>query len=357
MKKILCLIALFSTSIAYTQISINDSDLPSGGDTLRVSQTFTSLSFDEGDTGPNHSWDFTDLTPVSQAIDSFLSMSNVSLIYSAVFTNFLGGDNADFGRKNPFRVDSIMGLTIEDRFDFYAIESNSYTNLGFGASINGFPTPIKYDDSELIFNLPLEYMDSDSDSFSYSISIPSLGYYGQEGSKSYEVDGWGSITTPYGTFDALRVHTIINTTDTISLDSTAGFTIPRPTQHLFEWYSNEKEIPVLKIETTEIFGNNTVTNITYLDSIRDNLISVQEEKLEGCQIVYNSRNNELILLVSESNHFDNGVLNIYSMNGAKVLSTSINSSKNFINLPDLDKGLYIAEFLVDSKHLNYKFIK
>ena len=72
---------------------------------------------------------------------------------------------------------------------------------------------------EIIFNFPIDYNDVDSCSSDGSLAIPSLGYFGLVRSRVNTVDGWGSITTPFGTFNALRVRSVVNEMDSIYVDS------------------------------------------------------------------------------------------------------------------------------------------
>ena len=358
MKKLLSLILSCTTFFASSQIVIDDSDLPSGGDTIRVSQTLSISNFSPDSTGADYQWDFSGLQAISQAVDTLINISEVNFVYSAVFNNFLNDQNADFARKNPFRTDSMMGISIEDRLDFYELTSNKYTMLGFGASINGIPTPIKYDDPELIYNLPLGFMDMEEDSFAYSISIPNIGYYGQNGHKSYEVDGWGNITTPYGTFDCLRTHITINSTDSIAWDTLPGFTIPRPTQHVYQWLVEEYPIPLLSVETSELLGQTSITNITYIDSIQENLIGIQETRLEGINVYQNTNLND-VNIIFNSNHFGNtALIQIFGTNGALIREERIEvNNLHEMNISTLNQGAYILNIVIENKSFQKTIVK
>ena len=89
--------------------------------------------------------------------------------------------------------------------------------VGFGANINGLPASVRYDTIETIFNFPLSYGNADSSRAYYLASVPSLGTYGQW-IRAYEVDGWGSLQTPFQTYDVIRIRTTIKQKDTLYVD-------------------------------------------------------------------------------------------------------------------------------------------
>ena len=88
----------------------------------------------------------------------------------------------------------------------------------------------------------------------------------QRRKRTTQVDGWGEITTPYGTFSALRIHHRIVESDSIRV-SVGGFNnwvgIPIPVAHEYEWRAVGEKEPILVIKTNEISGGENVTAIEY----------------------------------------------------------------------------------------------
>ena len=75
-----------------------------------------------------------------------------------------------------------------------------------------------------------------------------MGYYGQSGHRVNLVDGWGTLITPFGTFQTLRVISTIDAIDTVYNTSlSAGTNIPRPLKYEFKWLATGKKIPVLNL--------------------------------------------------------------------------------------------------------------
>ena len=88
--------------------------------------------------------------------------------------------------------------------------------------------------------------------------------------RSSVVDGWGSITTPYGTYDCLRIKHEITETDSVQIDVTGTgipiwFELPVPPSIEYEWISKNEFTPILSIRTTLGAVDETVTQIKYKD--------------------------------------------------------------------------------------------
>ena len=65
------ILSVFICFGASGQITIGTSDLPSAGDTFRLSIAAPLTGADYTLTGPNHVWDFSQLTANSQRVDTF----------------------------------------------------------------------------------------------------------------------------------------------------------------------------------------------------------------------------------------------------------------------------------------------
>ncbi len=118
---------------------------------------------------------------------------------------------------------------------------------------------------DVLYHFPLNYTNSDSGVFKFNISIPGIGYYGQRTKRINEVEGWGTVITPFGTFQSLKVKSTLYVTDTIYYTGIGfGISFPRPVSYEYKWLANGKIIPVLQINAIGA----GVTTVQYLDSIR-----------------------------------------------------------------------------------------
>lgn len=271
MKKLTLFILFIAlTFFAKAQITITDSDMPNTGDTIRVSIGQITAAIDPVPTGVNYTWDFSTLQWISQTIDTFLSISQTDPTYQLIFANLPFNPNrANLAARGTFPIPPVPGLTITDIYNFYYNSSASYKQVGFGANINGFATPAPYNSKDVIYNFPLNYNDIDSSDSDFSLSIPGLGYYGFNQHRVNNCEGWGTLITPYGSFNVLKVKSTLNVHDSVYLDTLGlGFGADRPVANEYKWLGTAQSIPLLQINTTINLGNETITSIVYRDSLR-----------------------------------------------------------------------------------------
>lgn len=272
MKRTVTLSALlFSIQFLTAQITITTSDMPSVNDTFRISETVDIQSMDPVPTGANYIWNFSALTPQSQRIDTFFSVSSTPIAYQFFFNNIISYPNHKASYALRGRDIGIPQVPITEVFNYIKNSSSAYDNVGFGSKINGLPSSTQNNPVDREYVFPMNYNDNHTSFSEYGITVPGFGHYGQSVERIDTVDGWGSVTTPYGTFNCLRVKSVLHKIDTTYIDLISlGSTIPRPEEIEYKWLAAGKGIPVLKIITTA----GVVSSIVYQDSAR--VVSVPE---------------------------------------------------------------------------------
>jgi len=268
MKKIYLALALLAsiTTNSFSQITITQSDMPGPGDTTRLTSAEINLLLNYAATGPNYTWNFANLRTNTQLLDSPMSVSATNFIYALYFANFGFNPNrasvayADAG----LAVNPLIPLT--NPYSFNYLTSSVYKQVGIGAELVSIPTPIAFNNHDVIYNLPLNYGDADTSDSDWGLGIPGVGYLGYAQTRINEVDGWGTLTTPHGTYDVLRVKTIRAQRDTIGLDSLSlNFAIDRPLLTEYKWLANGETKPVMQVNTQTIFGIEIITEILFID--------------------------------------------------------------------------------------------
>lgn len=270
MKKIaLPLLFVLSLSTGYAQISIDVGDMPSAGDTYRVSNGLITPTIDPTLTGASYTWDFSTLQPVSQEVDSFVSVNSTGAIYSVVFSNIsINPYRSNMAVKGP-NFPTLPQISVSDVYYFYYNSTGSFVQTGYGANINGISTPLPFSNKDKIYDFNLYFGKIDTSDSDYQINIPGLGFYGHEQRRINEVDGWGTLITPFGTFNSLRVKSVINSHDSLYLDTLGiGFGFQNAPVTEYKWLSDQSGIPRLQINTTSNFGTEIITSIRYRDSLR-----------------------------------------------------------------------------------------
>jgi hypothetical protein len=268
MKNAFVLVASLLAITASAQITINQSDMPTVGDTLRVSFAASTNNIDHTLSGPNYLWDFSTLVPTAQQVFEYSAPTAIPFIFTATY-----------GVLNP-SPDSLPGIGAvpTNFYDYFKNGSSGYRQVGSSFEyppIGSFAIPIIYSSSDYVYEFPLNYNDIDSSDAAYGFQLPGLGYLGQDRHRETRADGWGTLTTPYGTFQVLRVRSVVDATDTISLDSFGiALSIPRPQLIEYKWLAQGKKIPILEVEAQVFASVETVTNVIYRDSIRSNVFQV-----------------------------------------------------------------------------------
>jgi hypothetical protein len=264
-KKLLLPSFIFVSSVLFAQITVMQSDMPNAGDSILISVTNSVGPNDPMLTGPGYNWDYSMLTPNLQRYEKFDSPFDFPSPFNLIFNIF----NTSYGRDNNTLTSiPLPGVSFDAAYDFIKESSSKFRQIGAGYTINGTPLPFLYSSDDVIYRFPMNYLNTDSCDYKYGLPIPTIGYYGETGHRVNVVDGWGDVTTPYGTFDAVRVFSTISAVDSIEIDAFGfGTNIPQPLKYQFKWLATAKQIPVLEIDATDILGTMTVNNVQYIDSI------------------------------------------------------------------------------------------
>lgn len=273
-KNILLVAAVAMSGLAFGQITLHSSDFPNAGDSVLTSLANDIGTADQTLTGANYNWDYSFLTPSLQRYEKFDSPFTFTTPFNILFSVL----NTTYGRDN-YTITSIPvpGITFDAAYDFYKKSSGSLRQNGAGYTISGIPLPFLYNNADTIYRFPMDYLNTDSCNFKFA--LPTIGvlpfYYGQTGHRVNVVDGWGTITTPYGTFSALRLKSTIAAIDTVYIDTLGfGFNIPRPLAVEYKWLAAGMKVPVLQINTTVLGATETITQVTYIDSVRSTVPQV-----------------------------------------------------------------------------------
>lgn len=260
------ILLLFSIYPLHAQQIITASDMPEDNDTARYSNVspFTNIDFEN--TGTNYVWDFSNITATSQDFYEYKNAFEISLVFVPVF-----GLSA-FGRKTSDGV-TIGPVNLDNLYTFYESNSTSFKTIGRSLEISGIPAPAINTDDETIYKLPLKYGNTNSDNF--ELSFPDVGVgilYTLSGTRSYVVDGWGTIITPYDTFECIRVKSTIEETNELEIQ---GFPLNVPqTRTEYTWLSKGIKTPVFEVGTQEIpFLGPAPTYIRYKDTYQECLIN------------------------------------------------------------------------------------
>ena len=244
-------------------------------------------------------------------------------------------------------IDLPLPIDISNGYSYFRKDETGYYNTGTSFEISGFPLTTPNDLVERIYKFPMHYNDTDASSLAYLINLPTLGAYGQHGTRTSEVDGSGILNTPYGTYNVLRVRAVINITDTLYVDQFGfGQTIERPEQIDYAWISPDVAGPVLKMSVI----NGAVVSSQLLN---DSMITGIAENRVGDFKVYPNPASTFISIKADATVSS---LMIYDSLGKLVLSQKMEG--NLIDVHELNPGIYFIKIrLANGQLVVKKFLK
>jgi hypothetical protein len=282
--KFLIPFALLPT-ILCAQITLEVSDFADGGDTVRVSNS-NDFSLDYTSTGESYNWDFSSLVAESQSLKDFQSMDNASTIPSFTFGAFAteAYQATNFAETVDIPLDQagdFLPISIDAINQFSKNATDGITSVGLSVGISGTEIPVLSDTIETRYALPMNYGDNyTSNGYSYLDLNPIFNaIWIQYRTRNTQVDGWGNITTPYGSFEALRIRHEVIESDSVYIDLFGGpqwFELPVPISYEYEWITKNEKEPILKITTREVGDAETISSVVYKDNFLNLNASIQE---------------------------------------------------------------------------------
>lgn len=272
MRFVLFTLVLLSTLSLKAQISITDADMPVVGDTMLAYQDTSLAGFSIGQSGANRTWNFSTLQPEKQV--TTYAVAPASTPYAADFPNANLVLTNDFNAYLYYR-NTTGALKAEG---FASVDPNLGT-----VSVNFNPIPDQY-------QFPTEYLENFSGSSGFveakpfnqlppniqqQINSALSSFPGATVSQvrvtftsNYKdtIDAWGAVTTPIGTYEALRRKRIENSNTKIEAQVALVFP-PTPF-----WYE-VANVPSTTTEHSWLAKNTKMPLVTLgYDSLR-NVIS------------------------------------------------------------------------------------
>lgn len=296
------------------QVTITGSDI---NPTVSDEFTFVNGSFQsEGPSGGNQTWDFSSVTGSNTFNNSYGSSSfpNANLVeYND------GGTEIHYNVNNSTREIHRMvagGVTID------------------------------YSNPMTVFELPLSMGTSGNDNFESSFF--SGVQFERTGTTDWEVDGWGTLITPAGTFnDVIRVkmnQEILDDGGAMQVESNF---------EIYHWYKAGTNSPLLVVTYSETTIVGTPPQAAQVLQYLDLPLSTSDSYIDEAKIYPNPVQDNMYIDIKNENVQS---IRIIDIQGKEHLNTSFLPS---INLSELDGGIYFVELLGSNHSIlsRNKFIK
>lgn len=347
MKNILLLSMICFSFLGFSQITIGSTNVPQTNDTLIVSDAVIDNTMDFISTGANYTWDFSNLQYNGQTLNEYQPVTSAGLFIQFVFGSSVPQNYraSYYVATNGLPLNNLpaqLPITISDISQFYKLRTDSLTMVGLKLSVNGQEVPAKSDTIETKYKFPLDYGNTHFSRGYTKLDLNPIydGIWIQHRTRQTEVDGWGQITTPLGSFNALRIHHTITESDSFYV-SISGFAfwlpIPVPESHEYEWRALEEKEPILLVNTNVIQGNETVTSVQYKNNYT---VGIKEEEQISVSIYPNPVQDWMI--VQSLTNFDE--YSIFSTDGKLILEGKLaNGAQQMIDITSLKSGSYMIQ--------------
>ncbi len=358
--RILSSILMYS-ALSLGQITIDSGDFADGGDTAMVSVS-SDFGLDFATSGADHTWDYSALTMDSQRIDSFFKIETASITYQFVFNNgwFDPDYQADyFTNLVNFALPStdFIGVSIENPVGFTKIESDRVEIVGVGLEIAGVQVPVKNEIIDRAYELPMNYDDNWISNSLFEIDLnPAVdGILRRYQDRTTQVDGWGTIITPYGSFEVIRTIAFLDFTDSLRFSFGGGdptwFELPTPSQTVYSWWAKDQKIPILEVVSRDFFGTETIASVVYKDRYLGD-VSLVENNLNTV-LIYPNPSSNWVQIVSEENVQN---IELYSLEGKLLTSAQWDKTQNRVDVSTIAAGICFVKIYLESGVITQQLI-
>ncbi len=324
MKNIISFFAIVLSSLGLqAQIQVEHIDL-NVGDVIYF-QMDTSL-FELQSPGENLTWDMSNLS--SPIIDSLIPIDPANT-----------ANASDFPESN-------MAIGNDSITAYMSATENEFVNLGVSGSMMGYDFLIKFQEADTMIKFPISYGDS---RVSYTrgeadIAVANVHHYGR---RSLECDAWGTMTTPIGTYDVLRVREEIITLDSVFL---LGFFNPNfsrmDTSYKYSFYTNDISIKKALVEITFDPESNMPL---YTNWVTFPTQSIVENNAENSLNIYPNPTSDYINILSQE---EIQSIKIYNTEG-QVL---IESNQTLVDVSYLPPAVYFVNIRTKNNITTEKII-
>lgn len=360
MRTLILSLIVLSPIILKSQVQITENDMPNINDTLRISISGDIGTADPSATGAGFNWDYAFLFPDSQEVMKFVNVTSAPIAYQFYFNNqFLYPDHKA-SISSP-EISSNLGagtpVSVTEVYNFFKANSGEFTQVGLGGKINGVPTSVKFDPLDIQYRFPMQYQNSDSCFSKFEVDVPGVGFYGRERYRFNEVDGYGTLTTPFGLFQTIRVKSTNLIQDTLYYSSLGfGIKLPQRTEIEYKWLANGEGIPVLKIVTDDF---NLITTAYYRDIARE-ITGIREYEIAtNLRISPNPAKNlfstSFSLLRSED-----VMIELFDLTGKRISSFNypdLQAGNQDLKLEvNIDPGIYFVSICIGKEKVSKKLI-
>jgi hypothetical protein len=335
MKKTLLILATVASSSAFAQITINAGNLVDAMSVVELAIDLNQISHTPS--GPNQTWDYSGLVE---------SESN-SLQFGAP-SWFTAGSN--FPNASLGSVDQ-SGTEV-----FYSKTDTAFDLLGAYGDFTGDGnlTSVSFSPYQRQLNFPSTYGSTFENESAINLTINDV--QGVDSVvvtittyKTSEIDAWGNITTPFGTFNTLRQHV----KDSVVQSFTAYlFGLPVQNQseteltHTYSFYTDAENSKYILLQYTFDPEFSTVADVQWQKSAP--VASIEVAQKTNSFIAFPNPALDVVTVLSDASM--NGELTVVDLVGKVIYTENLtNTQQKTIDVSSWKAGMYVFNISSNGK--------
>jgi hypothetical protein len=334
MKKLLFFFIIFiSPYISIGQIVLDQADLPQIGDVqveLILDSAQSSIVL-PGTSGANQVWDFSSLPA-----DSLMQSSTTNYVNPATTPNgssFPGATIAkDYSPNYLYYISNSSGMKVIG----YAFGSINLTLEQYPLE---FPL-LTYGNS---MNHACRVKSNIISSVTYDVTYYSL---------TSTADAWGTITTPVGTMNAIRIYTTETDYDSSYVNGVGTQNSVSSGKYYYNWYAKNLGWPILTISNKGLFYEPNFKEVRYASDLSSASVTESLGKNDDIKIYPNPATSNFTILIPEK-----AIMEISNMEGQLIKTFTASGNNTNVDISSLPCGVYIVKVKTEKGIAVKKFIK
>jgi hypothetical protein len=334
-----------TVSFSHAQITITENDLPEAGYTYLVgNDTVNSVALGTP-SAIAQNWDFSALTnqyPTVPTYDStkftpyaadFAASTHYTYGPAAMYSGFYGG--APVGQQG-----------MDNGYMFWRRDNTGFWIVGFRSDNGTYANKnVLNSEQELLIGTPVTYGGSVNNTGKWSIWFNQVAtnydtLYVNRADKVLTADAFGSITTPFGTFNnVLRIHEQIEQYDSayayMGASLLYGLQMKHESKNRYTWWSNTVNYPVCIVHAD---ASNNVTAVEWYQG--EGFTSVQQSAQESFVNVYPNPASTKVYVKVQNESVELCKFMLYDAQGRTIIAPVTFSGETVINIEGLSAGWY-----------------
>jgi hypothetical protein len=337
---------LFNIGI-HAQVILTKNDFAGDNDTVRYSQAVLSSLTNYSATGENYLWDFSGLQAESQYLKRYRSVLTSPLTVQAIFGPFAPeryrGTYYLLSRDVPIeQFNNFLPVVLSDLNTFSKSSNDSITSIGYSISVNNVPTPFQSDTIETRYKFPLEFGDSN---YSRGYTLIDLNPAADIRIKQYRqrnttADGYGTLISPFGTYQVLRLKHFITEVDSIYqtfFGVGQWFATPIVQTIEYEWFTNGGDDALLRIVESVNNDQSQIRFAEYKDVYRGLDLGLSPDEIHGIEIKVELNK----LYINSQSKIDR--IQVSTLEGQMIKSERLNDNVFIVEKSSLLNGVFIIK--------------